>query len=89
MSNEHSDFNFNYLCLKISNIVIKSALVNTTGFDLQSYDIQRGRDVGLPPYTKVRTLCGLPEVKSFDDLSDYIPLEVSILLYIKYIISIL
>jgi len=57
----------------ISNIVIQSPAINTTGFDLLSYDIQRGRDVGLPPYTKLRSLCGLPQVNTFDDLSDYIP----------------
>ncbi|XP_016664411.1 peroxidase-like [Acyrthosiphon pisum] len=57
----------------ISNIVIEIPSINTTGFDLLSYDIQRGRDVGLPPYTKMRSLCGLPQAKSFDDLSDYIP----------------
>ncbi|KAL4142203.1 hypothetical protein QTP88_004707 [Uroleucon formosanum] len=59
----------------ISNIVIELPTINTTGFDLLSYDIQRGRDVGLPPYTKIRSLCGLPQAKSFDDLSDYIPSE--------------
>jgi hypothetical protein len=64
--------------LQISNIVIKTPLVNTTGFDLLSFDIQRGRDVGLPPYTKLRTICGITESKSFDDLSDLIPLDVSI-----------
>ncbi|XP_025202646.1 peroxidase-like [Melanaphis sacchari] len=58
---------------EISNIVIQSQLIDTTGFDLLSYDIQRGRDVGLPPYTKLRSLCGLPQVNLFDDLSDYIP----------------
>jgi len=63
---------------KISNIVIQSPKINTTGFDLLSYDIQRGRDVGLPPYTKIRKLCGLSLPKSFDDLSDYIPSAVSI-----------
>jgi len=65
------------LYLKISNIVIKNSAINTTGFDLLSYDIQRGRDVGLPPYTKLRGLCGLPQVNSFDDLSDHIPSKVS------------
>lgn len=77
--NLYSDYSpIFFLFFKISNIVISTKLVNTTGFDLLSYDIQRGRDVGLPPYTKLRTICGLSEVKSFDDLSDLIPMEVSI-----------
>lgn len=46
------------------------------GVDLLSYDIQRGRDTGLPPYNKMRELCGLPVAKSFDDLVDVIPSEV-------------
>ncbi|XP_018334642.1 peroxidase-like, partial [Agrilus planipennis] len=43
------------------------------GYDVLSLDIQRGRDHGLPSYTSYRTLCGLPEVSSFDDLDDVIP----------------
>jgi len=50
---------------------------NSIGVDLLSYDIQRGRDTGLPPYNKMRQLCGLPIAKSFDDLSDIIPADVS------------
>lgn len=41
-----------------------------------SYDIQRGRDNGIPPYNKMRSLCGLKKANTFDDLSDLIPLEV-------------
>ncbi|VVC34718.1 Haem peroxidase,Haem peroxidase, animal type [Cinara cedri] len=63
----------------ITNIVIQlpsdSKTTNVTGFDLLSYDIQRGRDVGLPPYNKMRKLCGLSEAESFDDLSNHIPSE--------------
>lgn len=50
---------------------------NLIGVDLLSYDIQRGRDTGLPPYNKMRQLCGLPIAKSFDDLIDIIPIDVS------------
>lgn len=50
---------------------------NTVGVDLLSYDIQRGRDTGLPPYNKMREICGLPVAKSFDDLIDVIPSDVS------------
>lgn len=80
----------NDFCIKISNIVISTPLVNTTGFDLLSYDIQRGRDVGLPPYTKMRTICGLSKAESIDDLSDHIPSDVNVLhiiLSLKFVIK--
>ncbi|XP_001946575.2 peroxidase [Acyrthosiphon pisum] len=48
---------------------------NSIGVDLLSYDIQRGRDTGLPPYNKMRQLCGLPVAKSFSDLVDTIPTD--------------
>ncbi|XP_050443430.1 peroxidase mlt-7-like isoform X2 [Adelges cooleyi] len=60
----------------IANIVVTAPAKNiVTGFDLLSYDIQRGRDNGLPPYNKMRKLCGLRKVNSFDALSDYITEE--------------
>ncbi|KAI5631375.1 peroxidase domain-containing protein [Phthorimaea operculella] len=43
--------------------------------DVLAYDIQRGRDHGLPGYTQYRTLCGLPQATSFQHLSDVIPQE--------------
>lgn len=49
---------------------------NSIGVDLLSYDIQRGRDTGLPPYNKMRELCGLPVAKSFNDLVDVMPSDV-------------
>ena len=36
--------------------------------DLSAINIHRGRDHGLPPYTKWRQFCGFPEVKSWSDL---------------------
>jgi len=41
-----------------------------------SYDIQRGRDNGLPPYNKMRRVCGLAKATKFADLSDFISQKV-------------
>jgi hypothetical protein len=41
---------------------------NIADSDLLATDIQRGRDVGIPPYIKVRELCGFSVITSFDDL---------------------
>ncbi|XP_076259221.1 salivary peroxidase/catechol oxidase-like isoform X3 [Rhynchophorus ferrugineus] len=45
------------------------------GFDVLSFDIQRGRDHGLPSYNKFRALCGLKKARSFADLRDVMSLE--------------
>ncbi|XP_050400825.1 chorion peroxidase [Patella vulgata] len=39
--------------------------VDDLSFDLASFNIQRGRDHGLPPYNAFRKLCKLRRVKSF------------------------
>ncbi|VVC27285.1 Hypothetical protein CINCED_3A000564 [Cinara cedri] len=60
----------------ITNVVFKIPnLDGYSGFDLLSYDIQRGRDNGLPPYNKIRQICGLTKAIKFSDLSDLISLE--------------
>lgn len=46
-----------------------------------SYDFQRGRDNGLPPYNKIRQICGLTKATKFADLSDYISPEVNVYQY--------
>lgn len=41
---------------------------NEWGIDLLAYDIQRGRDHGLQPYHKYRSICNLSEIYSWSDL---------------------
>lgn len=40
------------------------------GFDVLSFDLQRGRDHGLPGYVDYRKLCGLRDVRHFVDFID-------------------
>jgi len=42
---------------------------SSVGLDLASINIQRGRDHGLPGYTRFRALCGGGKVERFSDLS--------------------
>lgn len=44
------------------------------GLDLMSVDIQRGRDHGVPAYTKFRKMCNMKSnIKVFNDLAPYVP----------------
>lgn len=56
----------------------------TDGSDLISLDLERGRDFGVPPYNKMRQLCGLRKANSFEDLSDQISQEVRTLNIVIY-----
>ncbi|GBM16293.1 Peroxidasin [Araneus ventricosus] len=45
------------------------------GHDLAAVGIQRGRDHGLPSYNKWRSVCGLSQMKSWDDLKSVMNVE--------------
>ncbi|XP_022084988.1 peroxidase-like [Acanthaster planci] len=55
----------------LTNNLFGDPAVQGDGFDLESLDIQRGRDHGIPSYTTIRKdFCGLSEISSFQDLVD-------------------
>jgi len=71
---------FGYITpLQISNCLFQQTTPKFSGSDLLSVDIQRGRDTGMPPYNKMRSICGIPEATEFDDLIDLIAYEVDVL----------
>ena len=43
-----------------------------SGLDLVSLNLQRGRDHGIPGYTRWRMMCGLERVESFDQLKPFV-----------------
>ncbi|KAE9538939.1 hypothetical protein AGLY_005521 [Aphis glycines] len=57
--------NYNFL---ITSRMFHGWVSGVADQDLASIDIQRGRDVGLPPYIKVREICGFKNITSFNDL---------------------
>ncbi|CAH1406028.1 unnamed protein product [Nezara viridula] len=46
---------------------------NHFGLDLVSFNMQRGRDFGIPGYMEFRKFCGLPEAHSFEALFGAMP----------------
>ncbi|XP_043601222.1 uncharacterized protein LOC122575829 isoform X2 [Bombus pyrosoma] len=60
---------------QLTNHLFEDPIANVTvpcGLDLVSLNIQRGRDHGLPGYTKWREYCGLGKLKSFSDLEGHL-----------------
>ncbi|KAJ8919036.1 hypothetical protein NQ315_016942, partial [Exocentrus adspersus] len=45
------------------------------GMDLVSFNMQRGREFGLPGYMEFRKFCGLPTSDSFEDMAGSMPNE--------------
>lgn len=43
------------------------------GMDLVSFNMQRGREFGLPGYMEFRKFCGLPASDSFEDMVGAMP----------------
>lgn len=66
------------LTVQVSNFVFTKKVYNRIAMerDLITLDLMRGRDVGLQPYNQVRSLCGLPLAKDFEDLADLIHIKV-------------
>ncbi|CAI2355902.1 unnamed protein product [Caenorhabditis sp. 36 PRJEB53466] len=58
-----------YFSFPIRNQLFEIRGQNASGVDLISVNIMRGRDVGLLPYVKYRTLVGLTAVNAWTDLS--------------------
>ncbi|XP_008555718.1 chorion peroxidase [Microplitis demolitor] len=52
------------------------------GMDLVSFNMQRGRELGIPSYMEFRKLCGLPVAHTFDELFGLMPNE-TVLRYIS------
>ena len=73
-------FSGNYNNAKLYYSELEKSLINITflsGMDLAALNIQRGRDHGLPGYTKYRKLCNRNEkkIENFNDLAQVLGKE--------------
>lgn len=75
MNNKYGNDYYNLL-IQVSEYLFRDPN-KTEGFDLVSFDLERGRDFGEPSYNKFRQLCGLSEAKTFDDFTDQITKKVN------------
>ncbi|XP_077288401.1 peroxidase-like [Arctopsyche grandis] len=67
---------------EITNYLFKS--INSSGIDLISMDIQRGRDHGLASYNVYRSTCGMRRANTFEELSGEISGDRIVLLKSMY-----
>ncbi|XP_046660395.1 peroxidase-like isoform X2 [Homalodisca vitripennis] len=71
-----------FFSTSITNLLFKST--REFGTDLESIDMQRGRDHGLPVYNEFRVACGRPKAVRFKDLLDVMPEQAVSRLSAKY-----
>lgn len=60
----------NSITKEVTNNLIKKP-GKRFGFDLVSFNIQRGRDFGLPGYMEYRSHCGLSVASRFEDMAEF------------------
>lgn len=66
--------------------LFKNSEQKNVGTDVLALDILRGRDHGLNKYTQYLELCTKDRIKDWDDLAEYIDVEVSCL-FVKMVIK--
>ncbi|XP_066258453.1 chorion peroxidase-like [Euwallacea similis] len=82
--NQPSQKRDEFVAEELTNHLFQSGDSSHFGMDLAAINIQRGRDHGIPPYTFWREPCGLPPIKSWDDLKKVINIQTVIKLESLY-----